>query len=155
MPVGSNHILLINRVTVLDPAAGEHLLACVGRVAAYNSTPAMIVGATRCERSGEVATSGLNRRAAGSKSYDRVAPTLALLPVDTFDFNCLLVPGDLLERIRERPAAPGTGHHVRRLGYAIFLAPHYLGTCPIGPRHGGGAPAARRGRPGFASLPSI
>lgn len=146
----ADYHLLVTRHTVLDPNAIAHLLACAARIARHDPAPAIVVGATQCPKTGELATSALNRVAPRSRSYTRVVPTLACLPVDTFDPNCLLVPNDLLGHFGKRPLTASLGLRLRRQGVNIFLAPGTVGTCPPLARR---APAKRR--PGFASRSTI
>lgn len=138
--------LLVTRDTVLDGHAISHLLACAARIARHDPAPVVVVGATRCPKTGELATSALNRKGPRARTYMRVAPTMACLPVDTFDPNCLLVPDQLLRHFGKGPLTASLGLRLRRQGVNIFLAPGSVGTCPPVVRAG----AARR-RPGFAS----
>jgi hypothetical protein len=130
-----DYILLLRPDTHLSPLAADHLLSCAARIARYDPTPAVIVGATRCPATGVLATSALLRRAPGSRSYTRVEPMMACLPADTFDPNCLLFPRSILASLRNvahvPPMTPALGTRLRRLGFNIFLAPGYAGTAPL------------------------
>lgn len=143
--------LLVSRTTVLDAEAVAHLLDCAARVARYDPRPAIIVGATRCPTTGELSTSALNRTARRTRTFSRVVPTLACMPVDTFESACLLVPDDCLLHFGKRAPSPSLGLSLRRQGVNIFLAPGTVGTCPrVAPRNG-----KTKRRPGFATRTAI
>lgn len=128
---GESHVLLVQNETILAAGAVDHLLDCVERLKRYSSVPAVLVGATRCPQTGQVVTSGLNRQSPRSRTYDRVMPTLACMPVDTFDGNCLLVPEEMGQELAGKALTPAAGHRLRRKGYGIFLAPGFVGTCSL------------------------
>ena len=138
MAQGFDDYLWLNDDTWLDADAIDRLYACRQALSARGeSTPNIIVGATRDPSTGELTYGGLVARSPASPHY------LVKLPASpepqrcrTFNGNCVLMPdavvrrlGNLDEHFVHALGDWDYGLRATRAGIGVWVAPGFVGTC--------------------------
>jgi GT2 family glycosyltransferase len=142
MAQGFDDYLWLNDDTMLDADAIAHLYACRRQLSEMgDSTPNIIVGATRDPVTGHITYGGLVSR-------DRLSPNFLInLPVGsvpqrcrTLNGNCVLIPaavaqalGNLGDRFVHAIGDWDYGLRATAAGFGVWLAPGFVGSCARNP----------------------
>jgi len=134
--------LWLNDDTVLDTDAFETLYACRLQLQVGDDRmPSIIVGATRDPHSGQLSYGGLVPRDARSPNYLVTLP-MATVPqrCRTLNGNCVLIPSAVAEALGNLDVkfvhAIGDwdyGLRASAAGFAVWMAPGFVGTCEGNP----------------------
>jgi GT2 family glycosyltransferase len=153
---GFDGYLLLNDDTRLDDDALSRLVACSERQLVAGG-PAIVVGSTRSPLNGRLSYGGILRKRRGfSVVFEKVEPRAdEAIACDTMNGNIVLIPaavaavvGNLEARFHHHFGDLDYGLRARRAGFAVMVAPGYLGECATNPARGtwrdAGAPLAKR-----------
>lgn len=129
------YVVWLNDDVDLDGDAVEVAVAAAALVPS-----AVLVGAMRDPDSGQLTYSGLRRKGLHPLNFEPVGPDGRLLAIETFNGNLVLVP---LEIARSLGGIDGSFSHaladidygvrVRDAGFALYLLPRVVGSCPRNP----------------------
>lgn len=136
LAAGYDFYLWLNDDTVLDTDALARLLAAHREMAASGPGEGIVVGSTR-DREGRTSYGGLVRTSRWRPiRFRRVVPGDRLLPCDTMNGNCVLIPAAVARRLGNLDAGfvhsmgdNDYGLRASRLGIPIRVMPGYAGTC--------------------------
>lgn len=129
--------LLLNDDTRLNGDALTRLLECAERQRA-GGTPAIVVGSTRSPLNGRLSYGGIRQKRHGfGVTFEKVPPSEEeAVACDTMNGNIALIPaevtkvvGNLEARFHHHFGDLDYGLRARRAGFAVVVAPGYLGEC--------------------------
>jgi GT2 family glycosyltransferase len=129
--------LWLNDDTMLFSNALHTLLSAHAKLASARPQPAIVVGSVRNPDNGLHTYGGVVRVSRWHPfRYRLVPPGGKILPCDTFQGNCVLVPrdaaaivGNLDARFTHGIGDTDYGLRANRLGCGTFVAPLFVGTC--------------------------
>lgn len=131
-------LLLLNDDVILAPNSLATLLAAWTTANAGSHVPNIIVGATRDPATDAISYSGFLRTSALNPfKLRRVAPDPGrLVPCDTMNGNCVLVPAEIVRRIGtidpvfvHQLGDIDYGYRARAAGARLWIAATPIGTC--------------------------
>ena len=136
-------LLLLNDDVALAPDSLGGMVAAWRAAAALSAGPNIIVGATTDPATGAISYSGFARTSALNPfKLRRVVPDPSrLLPCETMNGNCVLVPAAVVERIGiidpvfiHQLGDLDYGYRARRAGASLWIASKPIGTCAANDR---------------------
>ncbi len=150
----------LNDDTLLHPDAISTLL---GSFAAANTAGAIITGSTADAVTGRRSYGGACWRKGWRRELIAIEPhPETLLPCDTMNGNCTLIPavvartlGNLDPIFHHSFGDLDYGFRAKAAGFALFLAPGFVGTCSDNPRNGTWRDGASSLRKRWAHLNSV
>ncbi len=131
-------LLLLNDDVALLPDSLDGMIAAWRAAAMVSAGPNIIIGATTDPNTGAISYSGFSRVSPLNPfKLARVAPDPArLVPCETMNGNCVLVPSAVVERIGIIDAVfvhqlgdLDYGYRARKAGASLWIAPKPIGTC--------------------------
>src|SRR2546422_4164645 len=127
---------LLNDDTKLFPHALASLLDTACQVSDDGRCPAIVVGSTKDPFDRRLSYGGYRRQGWKALDFVKVNPQDQPIPCDTFNGNCVLIPRVVMESLGNLDAAfthsmgdMDLGLRARQLGFEIWMAPGYVGTC--------------------------
>lgn len=143
---GADALWLVNDDVTFHPEALARLVDALGSSAAGSSPPGgrwpsvWVVGATADPDTGFTSYSGWARASRWRPRVRMLTPGARPVRCDFASFNCVLVPTTAYQRLGgiDRRFPHGYGDHdlsrrATRAGFALVLAPGYVGTCAPNP----------------------
>ena len=134
---GFDAYLLLNDDTMLEGDALRRMVD-VSAAQAANGETAIVVGSTRLPGTGALSYGGIRLRKRGlSVRLEKITPGAAnAIACDTMNGNIVLIPaeiahvvGNLEARFHHHFGDLDYGFRARRAGFAVVIAPGYLGEC--------------------------
>lgn len=141
---GFDAYLWLNDDTILGEDAVRRLVDASEAQKATGTT-AIVVGSTRSPETGSLSYGGIRLRRSGlTMALEKIVPSAEkAIPCDTMNGNIALIPaevvqgiGNLEERFHHHFGDLDYGLRARRAGFAVLVAPGYLGECGINSTHG-------------------
>jgi GT2 family glycosyltransferase len=141
---GFDAYLLLNDDTMLEQDALRRLMNVSGAQAAKGVT-AIVVGSTRSPETGVLSYGGICLRKRGVSAWmEKIEPGVDdTVACDTMNGNIVLIPAEIARAIGN---LDGRFHHhfgdldygfrARRAGFAVVIAPGFLGECGTNSRQG-------------------
>ena len=129
--------LWLNDDTILYSQALATLFNTLNELNQQGVQHPVVVGSTQDAKSGGLTYGGLRRTSwFRPLNFSLVEPTEVPLYCQTINGNCVLIPGEVAKQVgnvdptfRHYLADYDYGLRVRKQGYTIWIAPHFIGTC--------------------------
>jgi GT2 family glycosyltransferase len=129
--------LWLNDDTILESTTFEHLLNCHEELSKKGHQNSILVGTTKDPVMGKASYGGAVKSGKWySNKYEFLGSTQSLQESDTMFGNCVLIPRAIALKLKNIDVAfihslgdLDYGLRARKLGYSIWVAPGYVGTC--------------------------
>jgi len=144
LKVGFDFYLWLNDDTLLTPDALDILLRTEQRLRA-DGVISIITGST-CDPRTRQLTYGGTRRVNRAYYFEHISVQPSLdepISCDSMNGNCTFIPADIAQRLgsleprfQHQFGDFDYGYRAKKAGFAVHVAPGFLGTCSVGPIEG-------------------
>ncbi|MBW4479077.1 MAG: glycosyltransferase family 2 protein [Tolypothrix brevis GSE-NOS-MK-07-07A] len=132
-----DYYLWLNDDTILESKTFERLLSIHQELSKEGCKNSILVGTTKDLLTGKASYGGAVKSCKWySNKYEFLGSTQLLQECDTMFGNCVLIPHAVAKKLENIDAAfihslgdLDYGLRARKLGYSIWVAPEYVGTC--------------------------
>jgi GT2 family glycosyltransferase len=132
-----DYYLWLNDDTILESKTFERLLTIHQELSKEGCKNSILVGTTKDSLTGKASYGGAVKSGKWySNKYEFLGSTQLLQECDTMFGNCVLIPHAVAKKLENIDAAfihslgdLDYGLRARKLGYSIWVAPEYVGTC--------------------------
>lgn len=132
-----DYYLWLNDDTILESKTFERLLTIHEQLSKEGHKNSILVGTTQDALTGKASYGGAVKSCKWySNKYEFLGSTKLLQECDTMFGNCVLIPRTVAKKLENIDAAfihslgdLDYGLRARKLGYSIWVAPGYVGTC--------------------------
>jgi GT2 family glycosyltransferase len=132
-----DYYLWLNDDTILESKTFERLLSIHEQLSKEGHKNSILVGTTKDSLTGKASYGGAVKSCKWySNKYEFLGSTQLLQECDTMFGNCVLIPHAVAKKLENIDAAfihslgdLDYGLRARKLGYSIWVAPEYVGTC--------------------------
>ncbi|MBD0261869.1 MAG: glycosyltransferase family 2 protein [Tolypothrix sp. Co-bin9] len=132
-----DYYLWLNDDTILESKTFERLLTIHEKLSKEGHKNSILVGTTQDALTGKASYGGAVKSCKWySNKYEFLGSTQLLQECDTMFGNCVLIPRTVAKKLENIDAAfihslgdLDYGLRARKLGYSIWVAPEYVGTC--------------------------
>jgi GT2 family glycosyltransferase len=132
-----DYYLWLNDDTILESKTFERLLSIHQELSKEGCKNSILVGTTKDLLTGKASYGGAVKSGKWySNKYEFLGSTQLLQECDTMFGNCVLIPHGVAKKLENIDAAfihslgdLDYGLRARKLGYSIWVAPEYVGTC--------------------------